>query len=312
MPERLTGRVALVTGGSRGGGAGIARRLSRDGACVAVHYQRDARAASAVVEQITDGGGTAAAFQASMDDVDTIDQMCDAVLERFGAVDLLVSNAGSASCGNTVADSSLSEFNQLLRIHTFGPLHLIRRLLPGLRQAVRGDIVAISSTTVTDAPANAAPYTMAKAAIEVAIRTLAREERGNAIRANIVAPGLVDTEMGARLVQAVHTGQRLSDLHAGFPFGRVCQPDDVAAAVAFLTSDDGGYITGQRIVVDAAARTLRFSDGGGNRVVSGALRPHFTRPSMTTASSLHSSRWHRSTDLGVRLHTSVRRHAWPQ
>jgi NAD(P)-dependent dehydrogenase (short-subunit alcohol dehydrogenase family) len=215
-----------------------------------VHYQRDAQAASAVVAQITDGGGTSAAFQASMDDFDAVDQMCDAVSERFGAVDLLVSNAGSASRGNTVANSPLSEFDQLLRIHTFGPLHMIRRLLPGLRQAVRGDIVAISSTTVTDAPANAAPYTMAKAALEVAIRTLAREERGSAIRANIVAPGLVDTDMGARLVHAVHAGQKLSDLHTRFPFGHVCQPDDVAAAVAFLTSEDGSYITGQRIVVD--------------------------------------------------------------
>jgi NAD(P)-dependent dehydrogenase (short-subunit alcohol dehydrogenase family) len=250
MPDRLTGRVALVTGSSRGVGAGIARRLAREGARVAVHYQRDAEAAAAVVSQITDGGGTSAAFQASMGDVDTVDQMCEAVLERFGAVDLLVSNAGSASRGNTVANSSLSEFDQLLRIHTFGPLHLIHRLLPGLRRAVRGDIVAISSTTVTDAPANAAPYTMAKAALEVAIRTLAREERVNAIRANIVAPGLVDTEMGARLVHAVHTGQKLSDLHTHFPFGHVCQPEDVAAAVAFLTSEDGGYITGQRIVVD--------------------------------------------------------------
>jgi NAD(P)-dependent dehydrogenase (short-subunit alcohol dehydrogenase family) len=250
MPNRLAGRVALVTGGSRGVGAGIALRLAREGACVAVHYQRDVQAAAAVVGQINDGGGTSAAFQASMDDFDTVDHMCNAVSERFGAVDLLVSNAGSASRGSTVADSPLSEFEQLLRIHTFGPLHLIRRLLPGLRQAARGDIVAISSTTVTDAPANAAPYTMAKAALEVAIRTLAREERGNAIRANLVAPGLVDTDMGARLVHAAHAGQKLSDLHTRYPFGLVCHPDDVAAAVAFLTSGDGSYITGQRIVVD--------------------------------------------------------------
>jgi NAD(P)-dependent dehydrogenase (short-subunit alcohol dehydrogenase family) len=250
MPNRLTGRIALVTGGSRGVGAGIALRLAREGACVAVHYQRDANAASDVVEHITDSGGTSAAFQASMSDFDTVDQMCDAVSERLGAIDLLVSNAGSASRGNTVANTSLSEFDQLLRIHTFGPLHLIRRLLPGLRQAVRGDIVAISSTTVTEAPANSAPYTMAKAALEVAIRTLAREERGNGIRANIVAPGLVDTDMGSRLVRAVHPGQTISDLKTHFPFGHVCQPDDVAAAVAFLASEDGSYITGQRIVVD--------------------------------------------------------------
>lgn len=176
--------------------------------------------------------------------------MCDALLNTFGAVDLVINNAGSASRGNVVANSSIAEFDQLLRIHALGPLHLIRRLLPGIRQAARGDIIAISSTTVANAPANAAPYTMAKAAMEVAIRTLAREELGNAIRANIVAPGLVDTEMGSRLVQAVNDGQKLSDLHAGFPFGRVCQPCDVAALVAFLVSEDGSYVTGQRIVVD--------------------------------------------------------------
>lgn len=250
MNDRLTGRTALVTGSSRGVGAAIALQLAREGARVAVHYQRDAEAAAAVVSQIIGGGGTAAEFQASMDNFDTLDQMCDAVWNRFGAVDLLVNNAGSASRGNTIAGSSFAEFDQLLRVHTLGPLHLIRRLLPGLRQSNRGDIVAISSTTVTNAPANAAPYTMAKAAMEVAMRTLAREERGNAIRANIVAPGLVDTEMGSRLVHAVNTGQNLSDLHAGFPFGHVCQPCDVATVVAFLVSEDGSYITGQRIVVD--------------------------------------------------------------
>jgi NAD(P)-dependent dehydrogenase (short-subunit alcohol dehydrogenase family) len=93
---------------------------------------------------------------------------------------------------------------------------------------------------------------MAKAALEVALRTLAREERGNGIRANIVAPGLVDTDMGSRLVRAVHPGQTISDLKTHFPFGHVCQPVDVAAAVAFLASEDGRYTTGQRIVVDGS------------------------------------------------------------
>jgi len=250
MSERLAGRTALVTGSSRGVGAAIAFRLAREGARIAVHYQRDAEAADAVVSQIVGAGGAAAKFRAAMDDFDTLDEMCDALLNTFGAVDLVINNAGSASRGNVVANSSIAEFDQLLRIHALGPLHLIRRLLPGIRQAARGDIIAISSTTVANAPANAAPYTMAKAAMEVAIRTLAREELGNAIRANIVAPGLVDTEMGSRLVQAVNDGQKLSDLHAGFPFGRVCQPCDVAALVAFLVSEDGSYVTGQRIVVD--------------------------------------------------------------
>lgn len=254
---RLDGRVALVTGGSRGVGSGIARRLAADGAAVAVNYHRDGAAADAVVEEITDAGGHARAYQASVEEPDALRRMVEAIERELGTVDLLVSNAGTASRGSSVHDSDPEEFDRLMRVHAFGPLHLIRALLPGMRAAERADIVVISSTAVDDVPSRSAPYTMAKAAVEMAARTLAKEEREHGIRVNIVAPGVVETDMGTRLIRAVR-GEELSALHEEFPFGRVCQPADVAGAVAFLCGADGAYITGQRIAVDGGGHPVLF------------------------------------------------------
>lgn len=140
---------------------------------------------------------------------------------------------------------------RLMNVHAFGPLTLIRRLLPGMRAAGRSDIVMISSSITTEAPERSAPYAMAKAAMECACRTLAREERQYGVRVNIIAPGLVNTEMGARLVKANTAGSAtIQDTAAAGPFGRICEPADVAAAVRFLASDQAAYITGQRLVID--------------------------------------------------------------
>jgi NAD(P)-dependent dehydrogenase (short-subunit alcohol dehydrogenase family) len=239
----LAGRVALVTGGSRGVGAGVARGLAEAGSAVALSYRRDAAAADVVVKEIRSAGGQAIAVRANA--------AVDIVTTEFGHVDLLVSNAGTASSGKTVLDTPPHEFSLLMGVHTFGPLALIRRVLPDMRTAGRADIVMISSAITTDTPERSAPYSMAKAAMESACRTLAREERQHGIRVNIIAPGLVNTEMGARLVKASTAGaSTIDDTAASGPFGRICEPADVAAAVCFLASDHAGYITGQRLVLD--------------------------------------------------------------
>jgi NAD(P)-dependent dehydrogenase (short-subunit alcohol dehydrogenase family) len=136
-----------------------------------------------------------------------------------------------------------------LDVHLLGPLALIRAALPQLRTADRADVVAISSTITREFHRGAAAYTLAKSALEAAALTLAREEREHGIRVNIVAPGLVATDMGERLVAAT-AGGTITELEPSYPFGRTCRPPDVAAIVAFLASQDGEYITGQRITVD--------------------------------------------------------------
>jgi len=132
---------------------------------------------------------------------------------------------------------------------------VIASLLPAMRARPRADIVMVSSAITGYAPPNSAPYTMAKAALEMAARTLAREERRHGIRVNVVAPGLVATDMGERLVRAV-AGRALHDLDSASPFGRVCLPEDVASVVAFLVSADCGYVTGQRLVIDGGGPDL--------------------------------------------------------
>jgi NAD(P)-dependent dehydrogenase (short-subunit alcohol dehydrogenase family) len=249
----LDGRVALVTGGGRGIGRAIALGLAADGAAVAVNFRRDEASALATVEEITAAGGRAAAFAASVDRYEDDEKMVAAVREQLGPVDLLVNNAGVASRGLTVADTDPSEVDRLWRTHAFGAWALSKLVLPDMRAAPRGDIVMISSAAVVFMAPFSAPYNMAKSALEALALTLAKEERGHGVHVNIVAPGLVDTEMGRRLVKGAHGVDDIHTLDARSAFGHVCSPDEVAQVVRFVVSDASSYVTGQRIGVDGGA-----------------------------------------------------------
>ena len=249
----LDGRVALVTGGGRGIGRAISERLAAAGATVAVNYRRDREAADETVAAIAAAGGSAVAYQASIDDAEADAAMVEAVVNDHGYVDLLVLNAGIASRGRSVVDTDPAEMERVVATHAFGAHHLSRLVLPSMRTRPRGDIVMISSVATNSMSANGAPYNMGKAALEALAFTLAKEERQHGVHVNVVAPGLVETDMGVRLARAITGNREMDDLRAldaGSPFGRVCQPDDVSGVVLFLCSDDAGYLTGQRIEVD--------------------------------------------------------------
>ena len=257
----LSGRIALVTGGGRGIGRSIGEHLAAAGAAVAVNYRRDAEAAAETVAAIEAAGGVARAYPASVDDADAMAAMVDRIAADLGPVDLLVCNAGIASRGHSVVDTDPAELIRVLNTHAVGAHHACRLVLPGMRQAARGDIVMISSVAAHTHGPNGAPYNMGKAALESLAHTLAKEELANGIHVNIVAPGLVETDMGVRLARAIYGKRDMDDmreLDARFPFGRVCQPADVADAVVFLCSEAGSYLTDQRIVVDGGAGSARL------------------------------------------------------
>jgi NAD(P)-dependent dehydrogenase (short-subunit alcohol dehydrogenase family) len=254
----LDGRVALVTGGGRGIGRAIALALAEGGADVALNYRRDGEAAAATVKEIEALGRRAGAYAADMGSPAEVDAMVAAVVADFGFVDILVNNAGVASRGRSVANTESEEVERLLRTHAVGAHAACRAVLPSMRSRPRGDIVMISSVITRDAPSNGAPYAMAKAALEILAATLAREERRHGIHVNVVAPGLVDTDMGRRLAKATFGTDDIRTLDAAFPFGRVCTPEDVAGVVRFAVSPAAGYMTGQ---------VLRVDGGGGESVV---------------------------------------------
>lgn len=259
--NELDRRVVLVTGGGRGIGRGISELMAARGATVAVNYRSDAEAAADTVRAITEAGGSAKAYAASVDDADQCAALVQAVVDDFGGIDVLVCNAGIASRGRAVADTDPAEMMRVVATHAFGPHHLCREALPSLRARAaekgRADIVMISSVATSHMGANGAPYNMGKAAMEALALTLAKEERPHHVHVNVVAPGLVETDMGVRLSRAMTGNRELQDLRsldAASPFGRVCQPSDIAKVVAFLCSDAAGYVTGQRIEVDGGGR----------------------------------------------------------
>jgi 3-oxoacyl-[acyl-carrier protein] reductase len=248
-------RVALVTGASRGIGRGIAIGLARDGIDVAVNYRADEKAAEEVVAAVRAVGTRAHAYRASVDIWEEDEQMVSQVLRDLGRIDILVHSAGIASRPSPVAELPIDYLERHLRVHALSAAKLASLVLPQMRTRERGDIVVISSIVTEMIAPLGAPYTMGKAALEAWARTIAKEERANGIRVNIVAPGLVDTDMGRAMDPAGVTANRIGSLTGGeLPFGRVCQPDDVADAVRFLVSDAASYITGARIPVDGGTR----------------------------------------------------------
>ncbi|MAI56415.1 MAG: oxidoreductase [Gammaproteobacteria bacterium] len=250
-------RVALVTGGGRGVGKGISLSLAAAGASVAVNYRRDEESAAETVREIEALGGKAIAFSASVDDYEQNAQMVADIERDLGPVSILVNNAGIASRGRSVVDTDPEEMRLVVATHAFGPHYLAALTLPKMRTLGRGDIVMISSVATRSLGPNGAPYNMGKTAMEALAYTLAKEEREHGIRVNIVAPGLVDTDMGQRLIKAVQGVEDIRSLDQSMPFGRVCQPEDVANVVRFLVSDENSYLTGERLYCDGGGQLLR-------------------------------------------------------
>jgi NAD(P)-dependent dehydrogenase (short-subunit alcohol dehydrogenase family) len=254
----LKGRVALVTGGGRGIGHGISMCLAAEGATVAVNYRKDKDAADETVAAIVAKGGKAKAYSASVENWDEDKAMVEAVVKDFGGIDILVNNAGIASRGQSVHDTDPAEMERVVRVHAFGPYYMSKLVLPSMRTRKRGDIIMISSAATHSFGANGSPYNMGKAAMEALAQTLFKEERKNNIHVNIVAPGLVETEMGRRLAKATLGVQDLRELDAQSAFGRVCQPEDIGDVVAYLCTGQAGYLTGQRIYVDGGGNLIGY------------------------------------------------------
>jgi 3-oxoacyl-[acyl-carrier protein] reductase len=249
----LEGRVALVTGGSRGIGAAICRVLAQRGADIAVNYNSNAEAAEKVAAEVRALDRTARIYQADVSDEAAAAAMCEQAIADFGKVDILVNNAGvgSSHVGRPlVTETKTDQIDWLVRTHIYGSMYMCRGLVPQMRGLDRGDVIMISSVAAQRMGATSGTYNVAKAGMEALAYTLAKEERQHNVRVNIVAPGLVDTDLGLQLMNMTQGVTDIHQLDESSPFGYVCTAEDIANAVAFLVSEEGRYITHQRITVN--------------------------------------------------------------
>ncbi|MCF1592581.1 SDR family NAD(P)-dependent oxidoreductase [Streptomyces muensis] len=246
----LTGRIALVTGGSRGIGRAVVRGLAAAGADVALSYRREKDQAEILRGDLLAAGRRAAICQADLAEPGAAARLYRDCVEEFGVPTLLVCNAGNASRGNSVIETPEEEFDLLWRVHVLSTLELLRAAVPAMRATGGGSVVLVSSTYAASRPAGTAPYVAAKSALEGVATVVAKEERPYGIRVNVVAPGLVATDMGDRLVRSGGVHHKASDLDTDAPFGRVCRPEDVADVVLTALAPLSSYVTGHRYVVD--------------------------------------------------------------
>jgi NAD(P)-dependent dehydrogenase (short-subunit alcohol dehydrogenase family) len=246
----VEGRVALVTGASRGIGQAIAIGLAEAGAEVAVNYREDAKGAEETVAAIKKLGRKAVAYRASVGNYEEDREMVAAIARDFGAINILINNAGVGTGGKSVAEGDPAELEHVLRVNALAPYFLANLVIPHMRRQKRGDIVMISSVATLKLLPNTASYAMSKAAAEALSGVLSKEERQHGIRCNVVGPGLTDTAMARGVVSRLFGADDIRQLDVKQPFGHVCSPQEVAAAVVYLVSDANPYANGQRIYID--------------------------------------------------------------
>jgi 3-oxoacyl-[acyl-carrier protein] reductase len=252
MAQKLSGKVAIVTGASKGIGAGIAKHLAELGASVVVNYSTSREGADKVVKEITSKGGKAVALQASIAKQDEVKRLFDEAKKAFGHIDILVNNAGIYEFAPLEAVTS-EHFHKQFDLNVLGLLFASQAAAAQFGPG-GGSIINISSIVATASMPNVAVYAATKAAVDQVTRTLARELGPRKIRVNSVNPGLVATEgtesMGVTGAEADF--RKMYEAQA--PLGRIGQPKDIATVVGFLASEDASWITGETHYVGGGFR----------------------------------------------------------
>lgn len=240
----LEGKVALVTGASKGIGEAIAKKLASQGAFVIVNYNGSKERAEALVAQIKEQGADAAPYQCDVADFQAVEAMVKELISAYGRIDILVNNAGITR-DNLIMKMSEEDFDAVLATNLKGAFNTIRHLARQMVKQRSGKIINISSVSGVLGNAGQANYAASKAGVIGLTKSMARELASRGINVNAIAPGFVETEMTQALSETVREGAT-----AQIPLRRFGTPQEIADVAAFLASDEASYITGQIIHVD--------------------------------------------------------------
>ena len=248
--KKLTGKVAVVTGASKGIGAAIAKQLAVEGAAVVVNYASSKTGADNVVREITSSGGKAIAVQGDMSKKADIERLFAETKRVFDAVDILVNNAGIYEFASLEAITE-EHFHKQINVNVLGPI-LAAQAAVKLFGPSGGSIVNVSSIVSSLAVPNAAVYSATKGAVDALTRSLAKELGPRKIRVNAINPGMVETE--GFHAAGIAGSDMQKEVEAQTALGRIGQPQDIAALALFLASSDSGWITGETFVISGGMR----------------------------------------------------------
>jgi 3-oxoacyl-[acyl-carrier protein] reductase len=255
MSRKLEGKVAVVTGASKGIGASIALHLAAEGAAVVVNYSSGEAGANRIVGEIVGSGGRAIAVRANLANEPDVRRLFDESVKAFGPIDILVNNAGVYEF-KPLEEVTVDHYRKIFDVNVLGLLLASREALkyfrPRSENGVGGNIINVSSVAATAAPPNSSVYSATKGAVDTITLALANELGPRGIRVNAINPGMVITE-GVRTA-GIEGGDFQKEFEAKTPLGRVGQPHDVAPAAVFLASNDSSWITGQTLHIAGGFR----------------------------------------------------------
>ncbi|MGR8962468.1 SDR family oxidoreductase [Rhizobium leguminosarum] len=240
MASKENGKVALVTGASRGIGAAVARRLAKDGFTVVINYSGNAAPAEELAQEIEQAGGKALTAKADVSDAEAVHRMFDAAEAAFGGVDVLINNAGIMML-SSLAEADDANFDRQIGVNLKGTFNTLREAAKRLRDG--GRVVNFSTSVVGLKLETYGVYAATKAAVETLTAIMAKEMRGRNITVNAIAPGPVATD----LFLNGKSDELIARMAKMNPLERLGTPEDIAAAVAFLAGPDGGWINGQTL-----------------------------------------------------------------
>lgn len=257
----LEGQTALVTGGSRGIGAAIAMRLARDGARIAVCFNSNHTAATAVVERIVEAGGNAFPIRLDMADRQSIELAIGQCVDRFGNCDILVNNAGAAALGTALATSD-EQLDALMKVNLNGPLAAAQLVAPHMIAQRHGRIINISSIgSIGTAINSVAGYAMTKAALNMLTKRLAAELGEFGVTVNAVSPGMIITDLNETTHADPQFRATVDNPAATTLLQRNGRPEDIAGVVTFLAGPDASFITAQVLTVDGGRKDFLSRSG---------------------------------------------------